>query len=204
MAPSVSSAWIVYWSGGEGAVGVGGDGVKVKVAVSATSVGVASPSVSSAAAPDGLGESATTDGGALPWYDGFESGDFIEGGWTVFSGDASVSGTSYTGEYGAKLIKTTWIEKAISTEGFTQIHVKYARKQNSGMDEGEYLFVEWWDGTDWNELERTQDTSWVYKDFTCSSGADDNPNFKLRFRTNCDKVPEVGFVDDVEITGTSL
>lgn len=149
-------------------------------------------------------ESATTDGGALPWYDGFESGDFIEGGWTVFSGDASVSGTSYTGEYGAKLIKTTWIEKAISTEGFTQIHVKYARKQNSGMDEGEYLFVEWWDGTDWNELERTQDTSWVYKDFTCSSGADDNPNFKLRFRTNCDKVPEVGFVDDVEITGTSL
>ena len=102
------------------------------------------------------------------------------------------------------MIKTTWIEKAISTGGFTQIHVKYARKQNSGMDEGEYLFVEWFDGTDWHEIERTQDVSWAYKDFLLDSGADDNPNFKLRFRTNCDKVPEVGFVDDVEVVGTGL
>jgi hypothetical protein len=151
-------------------------------------------------------ESATTDNTALPWYDGFESGDFIEGGWTIANDDAEVTSGGYGGtSYSAKLTKTTWIEKAISTEGFTDIHVMYARRQNSGMDpeQDEYLFVEWFDGIDWNEIERMQDTSWVYKDFLLPSGADNNPNFKLRYRTNCDKQPENGFVDEVEIIGTS-
>jgi hypothetical protein len=151
-------------------------------------------------------ESATTDSTALPWYDGFESGDFIEGGWTIANDDAEVTSGGYAGtSYSAKLTKTSWIEKAISTEGFTDIHVMYARRQNSGMDpeQDEYLFVEWFDGTDWNEIERMQDVSWVYKDFLLPSGADNNPNFKLRYRTNCDKQPEIGFVDEVEIIGTS-
>jgi hypothetical protein len=151
-------------------------------------------------------ESATTDSTALPWYDGFESGDFIEGGWTIANDDAEVTSGGYAGtSYSAKLTKTSWIEKAISTEGFTDIHVMYARRQNSGMDpeQDEYLFVEWFDGTDWNEIERMQDVSWVYKDFLLPSGADNNPNFKLRYRTNCDKQPEIGFVDEVEIVGTS-
>ena len=134
----------------------------------------------------------------------FWVGDFATGGWTVANGDASVASGGYEGEYQAKLIKTTWIEKAISTEGFTDIHVKYARKQNGGMDEdeGEYLFVEWFDGIDWNEIEKTRDTMWTYKDFALGSAANDNPNFKLRYRTNGNRVPEIGYIDVVEITGT--
>ncbi|MHC4397279.1 MAG: right-handed parallel beta-helix repeat-containing protein [Planctomycetota bacterium] len=138
----------------------------------------------------------------LPWTDGFESGDLVTGGWTT-SGNASASNKAeYTGTYGAQLKGTAWIEKAISTAGFTTIHVKYVRRTN-GLDSGEYLYVEYHDGTQWNQLEATQATSWASQDKTCGSSADDNASFKLRFRTNANKSNEYAYVDDVEITGTA-
>jgi hypothetical protein len=36
---------------------------------------------------------------------------------------------------------------------------------------------------------------------TCGSGADNNANFKVRWRTNCNKNPEFANVDNVEVTG---
>jgi hypothetical protein len=147
-------------------------------------------------------ESATTDAlpPELPWSDGFESGDFTTGGWTI-SGNATVSADAgYTGTYGAYIRGTAWIEKAIKTTGFNTIHVMYVRMTDK-LDAGEYLYVEWYDGVTWHELEATQDTSWVSKDFTCASGADNNPDFKVRFRTNADNASEYAYVDDVEITG---
>jgi hypothetical protein len=132
----------------------------------------------------------------LPWTDGFESGDLVTGGWTT-SGNASASNKAeYTGNYGAAIKGTAWMEKAISTTGFTGIHVK-------GLDSGEYLYVEYHDGTQWNELEATQATSWSAQDKTCGSGADNNASFKIRFRTNANNASEYAYVDDVEITGTS-
>ncbi|MHC4739955.1 MAG: LamG-like jellyroll fold domain-containing protein, partial [Planctomycetota bacterium] len=83
----------------------------------------------------------TTESAAafLPWTDGFESGDLLTGGWTT-SGNASASNKAeYTGIYGAAIKGTAWMEKAISTAGFTAIHVKYARK-TKGLDSGEYLY----------------------------------------------------------------
>jgi hypothetical protein len=134
--------------------------------------------------------------------DGFESGDLVTGGWTT-SGDATVTErSSYTGAYGAEVAATSWMEKAISTAGFASIHVKYVRK-TKGLDSGEYLYVEWYDGGAWNPLESTQDTSWLSQDITCPSGADNNADFKVRFRTNANKGNEYAAIDDVEITGTS-
>jgi len=139
---------------------------------------------------------------ALPWTDGFESGDLVTGGWTT-SGNASASNKAeYTGTYGAQLKGTAWMEKAISTTGFTAIHVKYLRK-TKGLDSGEYLYVEYHDGTQWNELEATQATSWASQDKTCGSGADNNAGFKIRFRTNASNANEYAYIDDVEITGTA-
>ncbi len=144
---------------------------------------------------------AFTTEGALPWSDGFESKDFATGGWTT-SGTTNVSTKAkYTDDYGAELKGSAWIEKAISTAGFTDIHVKYARKTN-GMDDGEFLAVEWYDGSNWHELESTQASSWASLDKTCGVGADDNPNFQIRFITNADKNNEYAYIDDVEITGT--
>ncbi|MHB9071532.1 MAG: hypothetical protein ACYC54_14335 [Sedimentisphaerales bacterium] len=135
--------------------------------------------------------------------DGFESGNFTTGGWTTQNGDATVTTTAkYTGTYGAKLAGTTWIQKMQSTTGTNTIHVKYDRN-TAGMDSGEYLYVEWSvDGSTWNNLETTNQTSWASKDFTCAAGANNNANFRIRFRTNT-SVPanEYAYVDNVVITG---
>ncbi|MHC4117365.1 MAG: hypothetical protein ACYSWO_07635 [Planctomycetota bacterium] len=140
--------------------------------------------------------------GATLFSDGFESGDFTTGGWTTQNSDASVSNKAeYEGTYGAKLAKATWIEKAVSTAGYSSIHVRYYR-MSKGLDAGEYLYAEWYDGTDWHELESTQATSWgSQQDKTCGSGANDNSSFKIRFRTNASATNEYAYVDSVEVTG---
>ncbi|UCC21936.1 MAG: DUF362 domain-containing protein [Planctomycetota bacterium] len=153
-------------------------------------------------------ESATTmltGSGDLPFSDGFESGDFETGGWTT-DGIAEVkTQAAYSGSYGAELQVTAWMEKVLSTTGFTNIHVKYVC-MTKGMDPGEYLYVEWWDGDSWNVLDAYQGTDWVSRDKTCSSGADDNPSFKVRFRSNASAPSpkeEFARIDDVEVTGSA-
>ncbi|MHC4478640.1 MAG: hypothetical protein ACYTEL_23635 [Planctomycetota bacterium] len=137
--------------------------------------------------------------------DAFESGDFATGGWTTQNGDASISeGAAYTGSFGAKLKKATWIEKAVSTVGYDTIHVKY-RRQTNAFDAGENLVVEWYDGSSWNPLETVQSASYGdgLQDKTCGAGADENANFKIRFLTNADKNNESAYIDDVVISGNS-
>ena len=140
---------------------------------------------------------------ALPWSEGFESGNLDN--WTT-SGTAEASTkTDNTGAYGVKLPGVSSIERAIDTTGFTSIHVKYYR-MTVGFDAGEYIYVEWYDGADWTELESIEDA--VYgdglQDKTCGAGANDNASFKVRFRTNASKTNEYGGVDDIEITGSAL
>ena len=139
---------------------------------------------------------------SLPWSDGFESGSFAAGGWTT-SGNASASSKAEnSGIYGAEIKGTSWIEKAVSTVGFSNINIKYDRK-TKGLDDGEYLYVEWYDGSYWHELEATQDTAWSFQNLTCGVGANDNAAFKVRFRTNASNSAEYAYVDDVEISSTS-
>ena len=144
---------------------------------------------------------AFTTEGALLWSDDFESGDFDTGDWST-SSDASVkAAAAYSGSYGAQLKKSAAIVKTVSTVGYTNIHVKYARKTNAMVD-GEFLAVKWSpDGSTWNLLEETQDTDWAEKDWLVS-GAEGNPDFQIRFITNADKNNEYACIDDVEITGT--
>jgi len=138
----------------------------------------------------------------LPWSDDFESGDFATGGWIVVATPASVDEVgAYTGSYGAHLKKTGTIEKSISTAGYQAIHVKYDRTTNN-MKSNEFLFVDWFDGSGWHELETTQDTSWGAVDEVCGVGADNNPSFKVRFRMNGKAANVEAMVDNVEIFGT--
>jgi len=145
---------------------------------------------------------------ALPWNDGFESGSFTSCGWTTQNDNATIdSGAAYgsTGSYGAKLRKTTWIEKIKSTEGYNPIHVKY-RRATGGLSGGENLYIEWsLNGITWNNLETVQVAS--YSDGLQSKvcgGADNNANFRIRFRTNYGPQPsKYAYVDDVQIAASS-
>lgn len=149
----------------------------------------------------------TTDANAGPtslFTDGFESGNFTTGGWSTQNGDASVNGgQKCTGSYGAKLRKTTWIEKAIDTSGYETIHVKFRRKTSGNFEGTEYLYVEWYDG-DWDQVLESVQTAACgdgLQDYTCAAGADNNASFKIRFRINASNNNEVGAIDDVEVTG---
>ncbi|MGA2093762.1 MAG: hypothetical protein ABSH16_10205, partial [Sedimentisphaerales bacterium] len=139
---------------------------------------------------------------SLYWFDGFESGNFTTGGWSWSNSYASVAAeAAYTGTYGAKLKATTWIQKAISTVGFNTIHVKY-RRATTGFDAGENLYVEWSiNGSTWNNLETIRNASYSdgLQDKICGSGADNNANFRIRFRTNANSNLEYAYIDDVEI-----
>ncbi|MDH4203628.1 MAG: putative glycoside hydrolase [Phycisphaerae bacterium] len=161
------------------------------------------PNVGTASAP----ANATTDPlpPALPWTEGFESGSFTEGGWTITGSAAVSTQAAYTGTYGAKIPGTSSsIETAIDTTGFTNIHVKY-RRETVALDAGEYLLVEWYDGSSWNPLETIQIALFSdgLQDKTCGAGADNNASFKIRFSISCNKTNEVSYVDDIEVTGTS-
>ncbi|MCJ7693449.1 MAG: hypothetical protein MUO22_08555 [Sedimentisphaerales bacterium] len=150
-------------------------------------------------------QSETTMSAVTLFSDGFESGDLDTGGWTS-GGDVSVNNKSeYSGKYGVELQLTGWIEKVISTTGYTNIHVKFAAL-TKGLDvEGyEYLFVEWFDGSDWNEAAAIRPGSWSLEDLLLDSGAENNSSFKLRFRILASNPnEELANVDDVELTGVS-
>jgi hypothetical protein len=141
-------------------------------------------------------------GGGLNFSDGFESGSFSAGGWTT-SGSTSVSGAAaYSGANGAELKSTASIEKAISTAGSTNIQVGYVRK-TTGYDKNEQLTVEWsTNGSSWNLLEATSQTSWAVKNFALPAGAENQAGFRLRFSTIANKSSEKAHIDDVTITGT--
>ena len=139
------------------------------------------------------------------WSDGFESGNFTAGGWTV-AGSASVTTVAkYTGAYGARIpgsVSVNSITKSQSTVGYDTIHVKYDRKVTQTSVA---LVVDWsTDGTTWNTFETTTSTSWASQDFTCASGADNNANFRVRFRTSAGASNKYAYIDNVQITGTAI
>jgi hypothetical protein len=55
-------------------------------------------------------------------------------------------------------------------------------------------------------IDAYQGTTWIVQDKTCGTGANDNPAFKVRFRSNS-QAPnpngEYARIDDVQITGTA-
>jgi len=148
-------------------------------------------------------QSATTQSGGGPsiFFDGFESGNFTAGGWTV-TGSASVtSGSAYQGTYKAFIKLVSSITTSVSTAGYTSIHLKFVARTN-GFDAGEYVTAEWYDGSNWNiAAQMTSDGSYSPSDTALPSGAANNPNFKIRLSTNTSGNTEWAYLDNVEVTG---
>ena len=96
--------------------------------------------------------SATPSAGGTPvdlFVDGFESGNLTAGGWRRQNTDAYASAAAgFDGAWGAQLRRKTWIERAVSTLGMTDIQVSCVRR-TTGLESSEFLFAEWWDGAAW-------------------------------------------------------
>jgi hypothetical protein len=146
-----------------------------------------------------------TPGGQVEviFADGFESGDFSGGGWTT-SGNPQVStAADQGGTYGARVRRTSWIQRSVSTVGYDTIELSYARR-TGGLESNEFLFVEYWNGSSWVAVETTRSTSWSFQTFSLGADAANNPSLAIRFRTNANRNNERGDVDDVELVGTTL
>jgi len=136
--------------------------------------------------------------------DGFESGNLTAGGWTRQNADAFASkDLVYSGAWGVRLRKTTWIEKAVSTAGLGQIEVSYARR-TQGLAAGQALVVEWWNGSVWSSIESVTATAYQAVTYLLPAGADNKSSFRLRFRLNGNNNNRRADVDAVVVTGVPL
>ncbi|MFT7484935.1 MAG: subtilisin family serine protease [Candidatus Paceibacteria bacterium] len=137
------------------------------------------------------------------FFGGFESGTFGAEGW-VTSGSTLVSNKAdQGGTYGARIKGTSWIEKSVSTAGYDTVELTYARR-TGGLDSGEVLTVEYWNGSSWVTVESTNSTAWSVPTWSLGASADNNSAFKIRFRTNANRNNERADVDDVALVGTTL
>ncbi|MEJ5165507.1 MAG: S8 family serine peptidase [Thermoanaerobaculia bacterium] len=108
--------------------------------------------------------------------------------------------TSYARISGASNATLTHIQ---STLGYTNIHIIFD-VLTTGMDAGEYLYLEWYDGSSWYSAWYGQPTSWQCGvDIALPQGASNNANFRIRFRNNASNANETGSVDYVIIRGAT-
>jgi len=124
------------------------------------------------------------------------------GGWSN-SGANVQSSYKYTGTYAARFNRTDKITKSLSTSGYTDVTVSYARYARR-RESSDHLYIEWYDGGEWHNIEDvTGNFSWTEKsDLDLPAGADNNSGFQLRFRVSQGYF-DYAYIDDVEIKGTS-
>jgi subtilisin family serine protease len=133
---------------------------------------------------------------------GFESGNLTGGGWVAQNSNSFASAASaFSGAWGARVQKNSWIERAVSTAGHSGIEVSYART-TSGLDNSEWLYVEWWNGASWAIVEQTKTTSYGVVSYVLPATAANQPAFKIRFRTKANQNAEFASIDDVVIIGS--
>ncbi|MGA1224448.1 MAG: S8 family serine peptidase [Phycisphaerales bacterium] len=133
--------------------------------------------------------------------DGFESGNLTTGGWTVQNTSAAANtGARRSGSWGARLTRTTWMEKSISTAGFNSLTLTIARR-TSGYERTENLYVEWWNGTAWVNLTTVNRSGWVNQTLDLPAAASNQSGFKFRFRTDANANNERADIDNVSLIG---
>jgi metallopeptidase family M12-like protein len=153
---------------------------------------------------------ATAESSCIPDYDtrqelvlfqdDFESGDFTTGGWNVSNTVKVRTAAAHLSNFGARVRRAGWIEKAIDTTGYDTIKLYYARRTKN-FDSGERLRPRWHDGTSWKTLEEVTTIHWGVMAYNLPAGADNNPNLRIRFKANGNMGKERGDVDDVLVTG---
>lgn len=118
--------------------------------------------------------------------EGFESGNL--NGWTKQNNRPTAKGgAARSGLYGANLKRTTWIEKTVSTVGYSQVTTVFTfRTKNFEAGPNEQVYAEWSidGGATWNLITSHRGAQWQNEEHVLPAAAAGQPNFKLRFRTD--------------------
>ena len=146
--------------------------------------------------------------GSGTFFDGFESGSLATNNWTTSGAGSAwaIDTTPYAGTYNIMTGNTdgeSIIETNVDTTGYANIMFSFYYTTNK-IDTGEYIAADWYNGTDWvNVLYTETDLVGVYSfgSYNLSATADNNTDFKIRFRCSSGGPNENCYVDNVQIEG---
>lgn len=142
--------------------------------------------------------------------DGFESGDFsawnVPGtNWSISSSDAA-SGTKKSVVIGS--VDGSSLGKNISTQGYETIQLSYSYKILESLEGNDSVVVEWSsDGTNWNSVADHHNLSsgaWTVNTVSLTAGANNNPNFRFRFKASLGSSSDKFALDNVYLSGTQI
>jgi hypothetical protein len=139
------------------------------------------------------------------FYNDFESGF---SGWTT-AGDVSrqTGAVPMNGTASIQLRNTGSMQQPISTLSHSSIGVSFAMAASSLDSAGERVYAEWYDGSTWTLLKQIttsggeNDNTLRYYSYSLPAGANHNANFQLRFRITGNANDDIGYVDNVQVTG---
>jgi len=146
------------------------------------------------------------------WSDGFESGDFSA--WTSSGGNWTTSGgNTYSGSKRAQVVGPYALDGdvlllSLSLARHQDVVINCEYRIYAGLENNDYVFVEWPNGTDWLELTTYNNVvtsvDWQEASFLLPSGANDNPLFQLRIRSLLNNTTDCIYFDDFAISGDPI
>src|SRR3989344_3649717 len=142
------------------------------------------------------------------FFDGFETANLING-WNVSSGWVVVStGTPFSGTYHAEDKQTfatgDQLNNSVSTVGYQNISFSFARA-TVGLDTGEYLSAEAWNGSAMTVVMNVTGTNtYTIINTTLPGTFSNNPQTKIIYRCLSSAGNEFCRIDNVLVTGNSI
>jgi hypothetical protein len=145
------------------------------------------------------------------FFDGFESASLATNNWERSVGDyywGISTNSPYAGTYDLLVDprnvagEIVWVN--ISTIGYNNIKFSFYAK-TSGLDSGEYVKTDWDNGTGWTELMNVETIdSWTLYNYSLDVAANNNADFKIRFRCSASNTNEKCFIDNVNVSGSLI
>ncbi len=140
---------------------------------------------------------------SIIFQDNFESRSYQTGNWLLSGNGEVASADQYDGDYSARVKRGGSLTKTISTVGYNQLHLEYARTTKN-LSGDERLNVEWsTDNKIWYLLETTQSQNWQVKQFSLPEAALNQNNFSFRFNVISNRNTEKTFIDGVTVTASA-
>jgi hypothetical protein len=144
------------------------------------------------------------------FFEGWESNSLSTNSWTQ-TGTGNdciiVTWAVYSGTYTLQCMPfgaENSIQTNISTLGHTNITFSFYAT-TSGLDSGEYISADWYNGTGWtNLMPQTQEIpSHTLYSYTLPTSANNNPDLKIRFNCYAGSNNERCYIDNVQVNGTT-
>ena len=130
-------------------------------------------------------------------------------GWTLISSPDACTCSSQ-GLHLIRIRGSEGMNRTISTSGYTSIVVSFQMQLATTTETGEYIQALWYNGTTWTVMKQINhgdadgDGQFHSYQYTLPSGANNNPNFALKFYVSADNVnyDDEGKVDNLVVKGT--